>query len=53
VEQLRDAVVGRAEPVRRGGVELGDLAGPQHAVVVADDQSELTGPRRATRSRGG
>ena len=35
------SVVGRAEPVRKPGVELGHFTGPHRDVVLAQDQSHL------------
>ena len=32
-----------AEPVRDLGVELGDLAGPEHQVLVAEDEPDVAG----------
>ena len=39
----RPALARAAEPVRHAGVELGDLAGAEHEVVVAEDQAHPAG----------
>ena len=39
-QKLDRAHVGCAEPVRRTGVELGDLAGFEREVVFAEDESQ-------------
>lgn len=42
-KDLRRFVACAAEPVRYVGVELGDLAGAEHPVLVAEDEAHVAG----------